>query len=249
MDADEVTQLGNELAALASELPAPGDDGMLGRLAELAVKHIDGCDWASLTMVRGARGHTLAASDAIAAEVDRIQYKLADGPCLSAAANDGNYLIFDIAGETRWPRFTAAVAECTPVRSVLSFQLPAEESAALNLFAGSAGAFSDEDVTTGAVFAAYASILVVLHQRQDQVVNLQMAVQTNREIGIAIGVLMAHYKITKEDAFTKLREASQRLHVKLRIVAGQVVETGMLPDARPPVTAPAHLLAPSRVPR
>lgn len=60
--------------------------------------------------------------------------------------------------------------------------------------------------------------------------NLQVALASNRRIGTAIGILMAHRHITDAVAFELLREASQRLHRKLREVAEDVVLTGALPD-------------------
>jgi hypothetical protein len=60
--------------------------------------------------------------------------------------------------------------------------------------------------------------------------NLQVALTSNRRIGTAIGILMAHRHITDSAAFELLREASQRLHRKLRDIAEDVVLTGTLPD-------------------
>jgi hypothetical protein len=40
--------------------------------------------------------------------------------------------------------------------------------------------------------------------------------------------------VTREDAFLLLRSASQHLHLKLRDVAADVVETGTLPEEPPP---------------
>jgi AmiR/NasT family two-component response regulator len=60
------------------------------------------------------------------------------------------------------------------------------------------------------------------------------ALQTSREIGIAMGVLMQKYKITRDEAFSLLRMASQALHRKLALIAVEVAETGELPEAPPP---------------
>jgi hypothetical protein len=60
--------------------------------------------------------------------------------------------------------------------------------------------------------------------------NLQLALTSNRRIGTAIGILMAHRRITDSAAFELLREASQRGHRKLREIAEDVVLTGTLPD-------------------
>jgi AmiR/NasT family two-component response regulator len=54
--------------------------------------------------------------------------------------------------------------------------------------------------------------------------------ESNREIGMAIGVLMGRGAMTEDQAFAQLRRASQYLNLKLRDVAVQVVETGRLPN-------------------
>jgi len=60
--------------------------------------------------------------------------------------------------------------------------------------------------------------------------QLEGALQSNREIGMAIGVLMGRGGMTQDEAFALLRRASQHLHRKLREVAAEVVDTGQLPD-------------------
>jgi hypothetical protein len=234
VEADEMVQLSQEFAVLGKELHGPGDnDAALQRMVQLAVKYIDACTGASITIARGKRGRSLATSDSVAAKADELQYELEEGPCLQSADRDTNYLVFDVAGETRWPRFCAALEEQTPFRSVLSLQLVAGDSAALNLFAERPAAFTDDDIDVATVFAAHASSLVALQEAKDQAANLETALQSSREIGAAVGVLMAHHKITQDDAFDLLRAASQSLHRKLRDVASEVIETGTLPDAAP----------------
>ena len=46
---------------------------------------------------------------------------------------------------------------------------------------------------------------------------------TRQLIGEATGILMARQNITQQDAFDMLRRASQRLNIKLREVAEQIV--------------------------
>lgn len=58
--------------------------------------------------------------------------------------------------------------------------------------------------------------------------NLEEALATNREIGQAIGILMATDHVAAEQAFEKLRTASQHTHRKLREIAADVAETGAL---------------------
>jgi AmiR/NasT family two-component response regulator len=60
------------------------------------------------------------------------------------------------------------------------------------------------------------------------VANLIKAQASNREIGMAMGVLMSRHRLTQAQAFDLLRMASQHTHRKLREIAAEVVETGML---------------------
>lgn len=61
------------------------------------------------------------------------------------------------------------------------------------------------------------------------ITNLRIALESSRQIGTAIGILMVTYKITGDAAFDVLKAVSQRLHRKLRLVAEEVVLTGTLP--------------------
>ena len=88
--------------------------------------------------------------------------------------------------------------------------------------------------------------------------NLEVALATNREIGIAIGILMSRHKSTSDQAFDILRRVSQESQRKLRDVALEVAVTGTieLPRGIPAATvtsprrashnlshrSPAHLI-------
>jgi hypothetical protein len=58
--------------------------------------------------------------------------------------------------------------------------------------------------------------------------HLEVALVSNREISQAIGILMSTYKLTSQQGFDLLRMASQHAHRKLREVAAEVCQTGML---------------------
>jgi hypothetical protein len=80
-------------------------------------------------------------------------------------------------------------------------------------------------------------------------VNLEIALASNREIGIAIGVLMSLGKVTREHAFDLLRDVSQCTNRKLRDIALDVIETGTigpLAHRRSPTPAGAGYVAGGR---
>ncbi len=91
----------------------------------------------------------------------------------------------------------------------------------------------------------YEQLSTELDEAHKTVAQLTAAVHSNRDIGAAIGILMALRRVTQPQAFDLLRQASQRLHVKLRDLARYVIDTGALPETAddPPV---AHRRAPDR---
>jgi ANTAR domain len=62
----------------------------------------------------------------------------------------------------------------------------------------------------------------------ERIGHLEVALRTNRRIGIAIGIVMARRQVTDEQAFDLLREQSQVRNQKLRDLAEDVIYTGDL---------------------
>jgi len=72
---------------------------------------------------------------------------------------------------------------------------------------------------------------IALVQREHLVAktdNLRRALDSNREIGAAMGILMARHQLTSDQAFDLLRRTSQRAHRKIVSIAADVIETGEL---------------------
>jgi AmiR/NasT family two-component response regulator len=64
---------------------------------------------------------------------------------------------------------------------------------------------------------------------QERAANLERALESNRRIGMAVGILMERHRVAEDAAFALLRAASNRTNTKLRDVAERVVYTGSLP--------------------
>ena len=69
---------------------------------------------------------------------------------------------------------------------------------------------------------------------RDKVDNLEIALGHSRDIGVAMGIVMATEKVTRDCAFEMLRMVSQHQNRKLFLVADDVIETGTLPGAEKP---------------
>lgn len=118
----------------------------------------------------------------------------------------------------------------TPLRSLLALRLPGRQAATMSFYADQVGAYDDGAVAAVSILAAQAAALLAVGEATEHSHHLEEALDSNRKIGMAIGVLMAYHKITQEEAFMLLRLASQSLHRKLRDIAAEVTETGTLPE-------------------
>ncbi|MDQ1736855.1 MAG: hypothetical protein QOH56_3106 [Pseudonocardiales bacterium] len=113
--------------------------------------------------------------------------------------------------------------------AVLSIFLEEDDSlGALNLYATRPAAFSEDSMTALTVLATHSAIAMARAAALEQSQHLQAALNSNRTIGIAIGILMNQHLITQCQAFDTLRLASQHSHRKLIDIATEVVETGEL---------------------
>jgi AmiR/NasT family two-component response regulator len=100
---------------------------------------------------------------------------------------------------------------------------------ALNYYAPQVDAFTQYDVGVTAMLSMLSSVALQHSIEQKKVENLEAALESSRQIGMAIGILMASKLLTAEQAFEELRHASQRTHRKVRDIAAYVMDTGTLP--------------------
>ncbi|WP_432549038.1 GAF and ANTAR domain-containing protein [Kineococcus arenarius] len=201
-----------------------------------ALEAVPGLLGATVTVSRGPRSTTVAGAGAVPRRADEIQYAAGTGPCLEAIATGRQLHVADVSAEERWPGVVQRFATLG-IGSVLSSPLVPEEdlewAAGLNLYAGAPGAFDGERRALADVVLAVGSASVSAFAHRQRAVNLEEAVASNRDIGAAVGVLMALRKTTREQALADLRRVSQHANRKLRDVAAEVLQTGQLPEPAP----------------
>jgi transcriptional regulator with GAF, ATPase, and Fis domain len=202
------------------------------RVTLYAVATVPGCDHAGISLTDRHGGVvSVASTGGTASLVDRIQHEVGQGPCLGVIHDRFVCSVPDLATDERWPDFgRRAVAE-TGVRGLLCFRLFVEDDVlgALTLSSGTPDAFDDQAVAVGTVLAAHAALAVTDARNRRRCAELDEALRSGRDIGTAVGILMAHRRVTREQAFDLLRTASRRLHRKVRDIALEVVDTGTLP--------------------
>ena len=205
---------------------------VLATVTALAVDRVPGTERASVT--EGYRGHfaTVASTDETARALDGIQHALGAGPCVDAIRQNGTVRTGDLLHDGRWPTFGRRAAGTHGVASMLSFRLPLEHDddriAGLNLYSSTADAFSDDSETIGTLIASHGGLAIAAAAARDRATGLEAALGTCREIGVAMGILMATDKLTRDEAFDLLRIASQKTNRKLADLAADVADTGTL---------------------
>jgi hypothetical protein len=196
-----------------------------------AADAIEGADAVGVTAARNGRYETVAPTSELAEQVDAIQYEVSAGPCIEAVLRDTVIRTADLRVEPRWSQFCPRAVAEAGVLSMLSARMFFEEGelvASMNFYSRSPDAFDDLAETTALVLSTHAALALVAAMRRDRIDNLERALQTNREIGVAIGILMARHLATQQQAFDLLRVASQHTHRKISDLAQDVIETGDL---------------------
>lgn len=228
------TELIGSLSAAARTLFAAGNvSDTLQRVVDLSVETIDGCDFAGIFAVDGTAVTTPVCTHPIVIEIDALQHRCGEGPCLDAVAQRRTFYGADLAEDDRWPAFGPQAA-AAGIRSALAFALSgAGTQGALNLYARYPQAFGAVDRANGQIFATLSDVALAVAAAHEgearRAANLQHAMVTREMIGQAVGILMERERISADQAFDILRRASQRLNVKLRDVAQDLVETGERP--------------------
>ena len=226
--------LARQFSELARSLQAEPDlDETLQAIVAAAVANVPGADFAGITLVT-AKGKisTPAATAQLVEEIDRVQYDVRQGPCLTSVWDQATVRADDLRIEPRWPEFASRAAELG-VRSVLAFQLfvQQEDMGALNLYSRQSNSFDSTDENIGLLFASHAAIALVGAQHEHA---LHAALVNRDTIGQAKGILMERYKIDAQAAFNLLLRASQDSNRKLHEIARAVASTGA--DPSDPVT-------------
>lgn len=212
------------------ERSQPSDtESALRELTKNAAASLPGAICAGITIAtRGGEIRSVAASDAVAEELDDIQRRTGEGPCLTAAWEQHTIWIRDVAAETRWPVFCREALQNTHVRSAQSFQLfkDRESMGALNFYGNRAKAFDEDCLELGLILATHTAVAWNLLLRDDQ---FRSALTSRDVIGQAKGMLMERYGIDAAAAFELLRRLSQETNTPLISVAEQVNQTSNKP--------------------
>lgn len=188
------------------------------------------CDYAGVSELMGdGTFRTIGATAPLVEEVNELQYRSGQRPCIDSTAQAGLLHSSDAGVDPRWPVW-GPDARRRGIGGLVSVALAAAERSlgALNLYRRGASGYTAEDLDTAERIGAHASI-ALFHLRDAE--HLWKAIDARHMVGQAQGILMERFNISAEAAFSLLRRLSQEGHVKLRLIAEQVIQTRTLPPS------------------
>lgn len=217
---------------------ARGDAVARARLevtVDLAVRLIDGCDAASVALLVEGRSATLAVTDHVALEVDLVQYRCSEGPCLDAVAGDGQVVRVDLLDNLSEYRRMAPGAVDAGINSVLSvpFYDGSTVIGSLNLYSRGRDSFDAGADASARPFAEAAATAVVdgplLSAATDLVAGIVLGMEDESVTNQAIGLIM-HRKGCSADAARRLLQEQANASGASVVAAAQA----FLDDPPPP---------------
>jgi GAF domain-containing protein len=212
------------LGEAARRLSVENDlDCILQSVVDAAAASLPGVDHAGITVAHAdGRLETLAASGALVRELDELQYRLGEGPCVYAIETESVVTVNHLRHDQRWPRFVPAAVDLG-LRSQMGLQLKTDDHAraGLNLYSTQDDVIDPDVQHLAELFAAHAALALGYVRRDEE---LHSALATRKMIGQAIGIVMERYGVDQDQAFGYLRRVSSTTNIKLRDVAADLVE-------------------------
>ncbi|RDI34755.1 GAF and ANTAR domain-containing protein [Lentzea flaviverrucosa] len=227
--ADELAAVSARMSGLLLSRETVGT--ALHLVTSLAGEALPGATGAGVSLLdEHGRRTTAAATDPLVEHLDGLQYEMGEGPCLTAWEGRHVLRVDDIAGDDRWPRWSAAAGD-SAMRSALSAPLVAGGDAlgAIKVYGREPGAFGERDEYLLTMFAAQSAILVANVRTFENATKLSEALadalRGRDMISIAKGIVMAREHVDEEAAFALLARNAREENGKLRDLAGTLLRS------------------------
>ena len=221
-----IEQLGHEAAQLLS-LTNGGEARSLNKLAELAVWQVPSCSGANAVVWRDGEVVSVASTHPDLAELADLQLTTGQGPLLEAAVSGAAVSCPDTLEEARWPGFAEAALRRGVRCSVHLVRALPHGALVLSLFGVRPGVLDAESAPMAELLAAFGGAMLAnataYSQARRTASQLKDAVAARSVVDQAKGVLMHALGCDADGALKRLRQESQRRHVKVTEVATEVV--------------------------
>jgi hypothetical protein len=221
-----IDDLGPQAAELLS-LTYGGEARALNKLAELAARQVPACAGAHAAVWRDGDVIGTAATHPDLAELADLQLTAGQGPLIAAADTGLTVSCPDTLEESRWSDYADAALRRGVRCSVhLVRELPGG-ALVLSLFSVRSGVLDAQSNPVADMVAAFGSAILAnataYNQVQRAASQLKDAVVARSVVDQAKGILMHALGCDAAEALRRLRQQSQRRHVKVTEVAAEVV--------------------------
>lgn len=176
---------------------------------------------------RQAAGRGRRLADTPAQHLNALQRGLHEGPALDALTGRAT-ISTDLPTDPRWPRLATVVPTYLRAAMALPLYRAGRPAAALMLLSDRPHAFDTVDRQAVHLFGVQAGLCLDRAVTEE---SLDGAIRRREIVGPAIGILAERYRIDTGAAVEALREASQRINVKVIELASEIVRTGRVPEA------------------
>jgi hypothetical protein len=228
------------VALQSSLLENPTVEGFLQAVADRAAEHVGSHTACSVTTLSNGAYQCAASSEDAAVKADLVEYQTLGGPCVEAASSGVETVVSDLRSDGRWPEWASASLR---LGFLSAAGVPADTGdgvqMALDLYSTEPDAFGEPELRRARAYAEEAArtlrLCRALAEQATLAEQLQAALTSRPVIDQALGVIMGQSRVSADEAFQVLTAASQHRNVKLRELAGQLIEslTGH-PPAEPP---------------
>jgi hypothetical protein len=200
-------------------------------LVEFAHSAMPRAQHTGLLLLARGEARTVAASSDVPERLDRLRAEIGEGPALDVLETNDMVISGDVASDPRWPSFGPRALQELDVRSIACYRLHLgpDHRAALVFVSDWPYAFDELTGAIGAIFAAYCSLMLFTEEVLGDKLTSARAVEVHREIGVAVGILLADEELSSDQAYRRLHEASRALSTSLPDVARHVIAHRGLP--------------------
>lgn len=220
---DDILTVASELAEISRLVAADDFGATTAQFVNRIVRTIPGCDDALITVRSGSGVETVHSSGDLGFD------PLTPGPIVEAVTFREPRQLGDVMEDQRWPAFATQLVN-VGYRSCLTIPLSTrgEDSAVLTLLSRQADQFGESSYDVVLLLTLHAGAAfdnaTLYHDSLELVGQLRQALRTRSLVGRAQGLLMRDRGYDSDEAFAVLKRASQNKNVKLRDLAGQLVE-------------------------
>ena len=232
MSAHEVRQALHELGDL--RYAAGNLDEALRRIVH-ATHKLFAVDGAGLMLVDPDQLlRNVADSDKRVGDLEELQIRHGEGPCIDAFDDKELVHAADLAAERRWPSFSPAAVD-RGLRAVLASPIPYNQMAigVVAVFSAKAHPWSPEGELALVAFTDLAALTIAntmqSEQRGELATQLQRALDARVLIEQAKGALVAREGVTPGEAFEQMRRRARAERRRVVEIAAEVMSTAGRP--------------------